>query len=167
MTFETGARIRNPPRVSRTMSGRRSCGGCCEAEATHTPASSPPREGSTGDVAPQVCSLQPLPFPTWGKLSLKHEVSRQSCVDLLGRCLLHTGLHGCGHMSWVTPGPHNHLGPQKGNAKQRYHRDAKNAGAAAEEVSEMTPYVSLFSGGKNVAGPCPGLRCHPRLPRGR
>lgn len=179
------------PRVSRTMSGRRSHGGCCEAEATHTLASPSLWEGSAGDLAPQVCCLQPLLSPTHEKLSLKHKDSQQSCTDLLRqqpmgkgqkpllrgermfrdgswlRVCSMGGLHGFGHVSWVTSGPHKNLGPQKGNAKPRYHREAKNAGAAAEEISAMTPYASLLSGGgKYVTSPCWGLWCHPRLPHG-
>lgn len=74
----------NPPqlRVSRTKSGRRIRGGCCEAEGMHTPS---PREGERGHLAPRVCCLRPLPSPTREKVSPKDVASRQSCTALPAR----------------------------------------------------------------------------------
>ena len=60
-------------------------------------------------------------------------------------------------------GPCRDLDPQKGNDKEQCHRDSKNAGAAAVEISTTTPYVSLLSVGKNLAGRCPGLWRQPKL----
>lgn len=180
------------PCVGRTMPRRRSAGGCCEAEATHTPASPSPREGERKDLAPQVCCLQPLPSPdTWkdvsetrGFLAKLHGFAQSQPWPtgegqkplLAGERMFRDGswlgvcsTRGCMAVD-MCPGSHQDHVNTLAYGEVMPNRDATETPkcwccCCWRKYLQWLLISPCSLRGKNVAGACWGLRCDPRLSR--